>query len=142
MGSRANLAVAEVTFDGGFSWEDVSDGLDTDHQPMTMTGIDSVYYIAARHGRVYKLEGYHPNSVEERPDKVMLYPNPTNGELHIAAEGLCHLTVYSALGQVIFEVDTPSDETVLDFSRLGSGAYLVRMTTKEGVQLRRVMVAR
>lgn len=142
MGSRNDLAVAKITFDGGYSWENVSDGLDVAYQPMAMTGIDSVYYIAAKHGRVYKMEGYHPNSINEESNEVMLYPNPTTGELHIATEGLNHVTIYSALGQVIYEADTQYNETVFDLSRFGEGAYLVRMVTSNGVQLRRVMVAK
>ena len=142
MGSRYDLAIAKVTFDGGYSWDDVSDGLDVAYQPVAMTGVDSVYYIATKHGRVYKMEGCHPNSVSEESDEVMLYPNPTTGELHIAAEGLSRVTVYSALGQVIYEADIQSNETVFDFSRFDEGVYLVRMNVNNGVQLRRVMVAK
>ena len=46
-----------------------------------------------------------PNFVKEKFDKVLLYPNPTTGEFHIVEEGLKYLTVYSALGQEVYEAD-------------------------------------
>ena len=142
MGSRNNLAVAQFTSDGGSSWEDVSDGLDVAYPPVAMTGVDSTFFIAAWHGKVYKLEGYHPNSINEESDKVMLYPNPTTSKLHIAANGLSHVTIYSALGQVVYEADSQSDEIMLDLSRFGEGTYLVRMVTCDGIQMRCVVVAK
>lgn len=141
MGSRNNLAVAKITSNGGFSWEDVSEGLNVAYQPVSMTGIDSAYFIAACHGKVYKLEGYHPNSVNEKSDKVMLYPNPTTGELNIVAKGLSQIKVYSALGQMVYEADFQSDESIIDLSRFGEGTYLVRIVTCYGIQSRCVVVA-
>ena len=141
-GSYADTAVAIVTFDGGYSWEEVSDGLEAYYRPQSITGIDSVYYIAASHGRVYKLEGCHPNAVVEKSDKAAVYPNPTTGQLHIAAEGLQRLTVYSVLGQLVYEADFQSDEAEIDLSRFVDGVYLVRMVTSDGVQLRRVTVVK
>lgn len=142
MGSRNNLAVAQFTSDGGSSWEDVSDGLDVAYPPVAMTGVDSTFFIAAWHGKVYKLEGYHPNSINEESDEAMLYPNPTTGVLNIVAKGLEHITVYSSSGLVVYETDFQSDEIMLDLSRFGEGTYLVRMVTCDGIQMRCVVVAK
>ena len=69
--------------------------------------------------------------VDEVPasDEITLYPNPTNGYVTITTDGLNHVTVFSLLGQVVFESDVYADEMVLDLSQLESGVYLVRATS-------------
>ncbi len=71
-----------------------------------------------------------------------VYPNPTNGQLKIEAEGIKHVTVSNALGQVIYEGKTEGDVFEYDFSHHGEGIYLIRIETANGVAVKKVTVTR
>ena len=69
---------------------------------------------------------------------VNLYPNPTSGVVTIKALGMRHVTVYSLLGQRVYEDEVGEDEVVLDLSSLDKGVYLVRVSTDAGTITKRV----
>lgn len=142
MGSSGQVTIARVTFDGGSSWEDVSDGLEVAYQPVAITGVDSVYYIAANHGRVYKMEGCHPNAVGEEIDGIALYPSPTKGQVKIEAEGIKHITISNMLGQVVYNGKTNGNAFEYDFGKHGMGLYLIRIETANSVVMKKVSVVR
>ena len=73
---------------------------------------------------------------------VALYPNPTNGEVFIQAEGLRRVTVCNLQGQVVYDADMQTQSVTLDLSRFDAGLYLVRVTTDTGVSTNRVTVVR
>jgi len=73
-----------------------------------------------------------------------LFPNPTSGfiTIHDAAESVLHVSVANVLGS---EVAGSGDrvpgtgEISLDLSKLPPGTYFVRITTAEGVVMRKVV---
>ena len=72
-------------------------------------------------------------------DNVNLYPNPTTGLVNIEAEGMQQLTVLNTLGQVVYDAEANGNAT-LDLSRYGTGIYMIRITTENGVCVKRVSV--
>jgi hypothetical protein len=80
--------------------------------------------------------------VDEYDAKVNLYPNPTDGSVTIEAEDMRRLTVYDLLGQAIDDLELRADMTRLDLARFGSGTYILRIFTENGVIVRRVSVIR
>ena len=74
--------------------------------------------------------------------EVSVYPNPTNGQLKIEAEGIKHVTVSNTLGQVIYEGKTEGDVFEYDFGKHEAGVYLVRIETANGVAVKKVTVTR
>ncbi|MBR4391700.1 MAG: thiol protease/hemagglutinin PrtT [Bacteroidales bacterium] len=80
-----------------------------------------------------------PNDVAEvAPDEsVQVYPNPTSGLLHVCGNGTMHITVTNLLGQKIMEVNAEGN-TTLDLNGNGSGIYLVRIESANGVKVNKI----
>ncbi len=80
--------------------------------------------------------------VNEFGVKANLYPNPTNGNVTIEAEGMQHLTVVNELGQVVYDAEVNNDTETLDMSQFGAGVFMIRIYTNEGIGVKRVSVIR
>ncbi|MCR5645026.1 MAG: T9SS type A sorting domain-containing protein, partial [Bacteroidales bacterium] len=71
-----------------------------------------------------------------------IYPNPTNSTVTIEAEGMNHITVASVLGQVVYDADVDADRLELNLGQYNAGLYLVRISTVNGVSVKRVSVVK
>ena len=71
-----------------------------------------------------------------------LYPNPTNGNLTIEAEGMTRLTVVNELGQVVYDAEVNDSTTILNMSQFGVGVFMVRIYGENGMSVKRVTVVR
>ena len=71
-----------------------------------------------------------------------LYPNPTSGNVKIEAEGMNHITVFSVLGQVVYDAQVEGNETMLNMAQFNAGVYVVRVNTVNGIMTKRVTVVR
>ena len=80
--------------------------------------------------------------VNEFGVKANLYPNPTNGNVTIEAEGMQRLTVVNELGQVVYDAEVSNDTETLNMSQFGSGVYMIRIYTENGMGVKRVSVIR
>ena len=80
--------------------------------------------------------------VNEFAVKASLYPNPTNGNVTIEAEGMQRLTVVNELGQVVYDAEVSNDTETLDMSQFGVGVYMIRIYTENGMGVKRVSVIR
>ena len=80
--------------------------------------------------------------VNEFGVKASLYPNPTNGNVTIEAEGMQRLTVVNELGQVVYDAEASNDTETLDMSQFGAGVYMIRIYTANGMGIKRVSVIR
>ena len=74
--------------------------------------------------------------------KASLYPNPTNGNITIEAEAMQRLTVVNELGQVVYDAEVNSDTETLNMSQFGTGIFIIRIHTENGVGTKRVTVIR
>ncbi len=80
--------------------------------------------------------------VDEFGTKASLYPNPTNGNVTIEAEGMQRLTVVNELGQVVYDAEVSSNTETLNMSQFGVGVFMIRIYTHEGIGMKRVSVIR
>ena len=71
-----------------------------------------------------------------------VYPNPTNGQVRIEAEGLKHIIISNMLGQQIFNGSANGDAFEYDFGKHGAGLYLVSIETANGVAVKKVSVVK
>ena len=71
-----------------------------------------------------------------------IYPNPTNGNLHIDANDMTRVTVVSTLGQVVYDARVSGNETVINMGRFNAGVYMVNIVTKNGTSVKRVVVTK
>ena len=69
-----------------------------------------------------------------------VYPNPTQGTLHIEAENIEGINIYNMLGEKLFEASINGNGFEYDFSRQKAGVYLVSIRTEKGMVTKRVVV--
>ena len=75
------------------------------------------------------------DGVAEIDDNVSIYPNPTTGIVNIAANGLKNIVVFNALGQKVYE----TIDNKISLSQFGTGLFLIRIETAQGVSMQRVI---
>ena len=78
--------------------------------------------------------------MDEHNIKANIYPNPTNGNVTIEAEGLRRIIVSNAFGQIILDRETQGNHTLLNMSQFAAGTYLIRIHTDNGIAMKRVNV--
>lgn len=78
--------------------------------------------------------------IGENTQEVNVYPNPTSNFVTVQANGMNHITVLNAIGQVVYDVDVDGSIQSLDMSQYGAGVYMVRVATENGVGVQRVVV--
>ena len=81
-------------------------------------------------------------AVDEYSINASLYPNPTDGNVTIVAEDMQRLTVVNELGQVVYDAEVNNDSETLNMSQFGSGVYMIRIYTENGMGVKRVSVIR
>ena len=82
------------------------------------------------------------DGVNELNSATKVYPNPTNGQVNIEADGMNRVTVTNALGQTVFDAPTDGNQMALDLSQNGTGIYLIRISFDNGVSVKRVSVVK
>ena len=82
------------------------------------------------------------DGINELHAETKVYPNPTNGQINIEAEGMNRVTVTNALGQTVFDAPTDGSQMVLGLSQYGTGIYLIRISTANGSSVKRVSVVK
>jgi len=94
-------------------------------------GTEAEYDNYARHGK-----GEQPGigSLNKKENSFSLYPNPTNGNFIVKANGRGKLTLCNQLGQKIAEYRTAEGETQLSLPQgMSSGIYIGRyVSDKDG----------
>ena len=79
-------------------------------------------------------------SVDEDPhSNVKLYPNPTSGQLSIAAVNMTSVSVYDLVGQCVMQMSAEKGQLTLDMSQLQNGIYFVKVNTANGSAVQRVV---
>ena len=84
---------------------------------------------------------FTPSANEDaRQIEVAVYPNPTDGELNVRAEGRFDLNVYSVNGTLVLAQEGLNAEARIDLSGLSKGVYMVEVKTAEGSAMNKVVV--
>lgn len=69
---------------------------------------------------------------------ITVYPNPTTGKLSItSSEKIETIEVYDVLGREVLTVHHPASE--IDLSTLQNGVYVIRLQTKKGITVSKVI---
>ena len=144
--------------DGGLTWDQFGDGLDTRVNCLTIDTLNRQLYAGTEGAGVCRLSvlvtGVDGPDDEGLPVTMVLgqnYPNPFNPmtriDLGVPEEGWYRLAVYNTLGQevaVLFNGPLSPGMRSIDFdaSRLSSGAYLYRLTGPAGSLIRKMLLMR
>jgi hypothetical protein len=62
--------------------------------------------------------------------------------LNIKAEGITRITISNTLGQVVYDINTNSNDEIVDMSHYEAGIYMVRVMTDNGVSTRRITLVK
>ena len=80
------------------------------------------------------------NEIEEKD--IMLFPNPTTGELRITSckFPITNIEICDVFGRKIFEQKAESrKQNVMDISYLNAGIYFVQITTEKGIITKKIV---
>ena len=69
-------------------------------------------------------------------ETLAFYPNPTNGTITFNRRDITKIEVMDAMGRIVAEFE---NSYVIDLSKLTKGYYTLRITTAEGVAIRKVI---
>ena len=109
----------------------------------TIVSHDETFSFIATMDRNLVAKLTHNASINEQNGfTVSFFPNPTNGQILIEAEGLKYITISNLLGQTIYEGNASGDEFNYDFSEHETGIYLIRIETASGMAVKKVSVTR
>ena len=84
------------------------------------------------------LDGY--DWINENNESIAVYPNPTTGNVTVAAPGMNHITMFNAMGQMVMDMPVNNNSQVLDMSQYQAGVYMVRVASEKGISTKRVTV--
>ena len=82
--------------------------------------------------RDYYLKSSFLDLDEQDTQKIILYPNPTSGQVTIVGENLKQAVVVNMIGQKVLDVQGEGNELRIDMSALPSGIYCVEISDQEG----------
>ncbi len=82
-----------------------------------------------------------PNDNSTETDMINLYPNPTTGILTISGSNIKTIAVYNLLGELVYQSATQpgNDKTTIDLSSRRAGIYLLKLTTEQGVIVKKIV---
>ena len=80
------------------------------------------------------------DAIGEFESNVAVYPNPTTGNVTVAAPGMNHVTVLNALGQMVYDTEVTVESVNLNLAQFKAGVYMVRIASESGVCVKRVTV--
>lgn len=81
-------------------------------------------------------------SVDENGIAANIYPNPTEGDIHIVAQGMRRIRIINSMGQIVCDEEFDSDETTLNMASYGIGLFLIQIETSQGEAVRHISVTR
>jgi hypothetical protein len=75
-----------------------------------------------------------PDVVQETQERILIFPNPTAGRVHIKSEHMVHTIEVFDIGGRIVEVIRyqPNDSPVVDISSFRTGIYFLNIKTEKG----------
>ena len=129
---EADLYYAAITNDGGTHWKYSADGLNTQHAINGVDGIDTVYYIAADNGCVYRTWRIADNTDESCLSDVSIFPNPIGQTIDIDAKNARNVEIIDNTGRTVVSLPVKQDHVTVDCSKIGSGIYVVVITDNNG----------
>ena len=72
-------------------------------------------------------------------DMVSIYPNPTSSILNIEAENLVSISIFDMSGKIVYFADENCSTASIDLSGFANAEYMVKVETKEGSSVKRII---
>ncbi|MDA3883417.1 MAG: T9SS type A sorting domain-containing protein [Bacteroidales bacterium] len=72
--------------------------------------------------------------------KISIFPNPTNGKIHITSEEqICHIALYNSNGSKIVSQELNATNYTLNIIHIPKGVFLIAVTTSNQIITREVV---
>ena len=78
--------------------------------------------------------------VDELEANTKLFPNPTSGKVNIECEGMTRVSIYSAIGQMVYDKEVNANQLSIDLSQQPAGSYMVRIVTNQGTVVKKLHI--
>ena len=104
------------------------------------TSLTSKVYIYKKVADLVTEDDRNITNVAEQQVETLVYPNPTHDVINVVAAGMNHVSVFNISGQMLYDMDVDADNLQLNMADFGSGMFLVRVVTADGVATQRVVV--
>ena len=82
----------------------------------------------------------YTSGIGEQEAEINLYPNPTQGEVTIEAEGLSQVRIVNLYGQTVYNAKVESDQVRIDLSNMAKGIYVMHIGTEKGEAVKQIVV--
>ncbi len=157
LGVKTNWEGVMISFDSGFSWGFINEGLITKRPGVFCADSSGTIYFGTDGSSVYKTDETYLklNNVQiSVPVGYMLsqnYPNPfnpnTNIRLQIPEKGFVNLIVYDIIGRQVAvlvneELSAGVYNVDFDASHLASGVYFCKLIADEFADVKKMMLVR
>ena len=70
---------------------------------------------------------------------INIYPNPTESQVTIEAQGLSQVRVFNVMGQEVKVLNTNESTVTIDLSMQPQGCYFIETTTEQGCSTRKII---
>lgn len=139
---------ALLTQDNGETWISTTDGINCGNYLYAVDCADTMFYIAASNGYVYKA-GFADviNGLEEMENPIKIYPNPSAETIFVSLAAdfnagdldLFGIDLSTLSGQIIIQKDFRGNSTMVDITNLPSGIYLLCVKSEKQRFVKRIV---
>jgi photosystem II stability/assembly factor-like uncharacterized protein len=130
-----------ITNDGGLHWKYCANGISDEFDVYGVDGIDTMYYLVAEKGIVYRMKSGATQLNELLELLVSIYPNPGNNLLKISGRNISIVELYSVIGTCLEKKQgIDADETIIDIHNYDSGIYYVRIIDGQGKSITKKLI--
>lgn len=123
------ICFSAITNDGGSHWKLFNNGLSDELDVYGVGGIDTIYFLAAENGRVYRIRYGMEQIMESSEQTVSICPNPTKDRLVIKGVEVAEVKVYNIVGQLL---KSEQSTNLIGLEGFPESMYFISITDKEG----------
>ena len=101
---------------------------------------EMTYTFIATEDRNLVANFLYTESVGENSVSANIYPNPTQGEITLEGEGLSHVRIVNAYGQMVYNAKVEGEQVRIDLSQMAKGIYMMHIEAEGGQAIRKIVV--
>jgi uncharacterized repeat protein (TIGR02543 family) len=105
-----------------------------------VVSVEMAYTFVATESRDLVAHFEYTEGVGENSISAKVYPNPTQGEITLEGEGLNHVRIVNAYGQMVYNAKVEGDQVRIDLSNMAKGIYMMHIEANGGQAVRKIVV--
>lgn len=79
---------------------------------------------------------------DEMNNELEVYPNPSNGLLHISNANNADIQIINQLGQVVLNINNAKDLNIVDLNNLSNGTYIIKVVQNDKVTTTKILLSK